>query len=201
MNVKKIGVLLSMMTLSGCSFLSPVKTGPETGYVINKTPANVVKSRRHSAVLLVMNPDINPVYNSTRLAYTVRPYQITYYSSSHWVDTPSQMFAPLIAQTLQKTNRFKSIVTPPFTGQYHYALRTQIKTLLIDYTRTQPALQLTIQAQIISGYNGNLLSSRDFSAAIPLPQHSPYGAVYAANCAAEKVLREMAAWVVKSTRY
>ena len=180
--------------------MSPVKTGPENGYVIDSLPDHIIKTRKRSLALLVMVPESNPVYNTQRMAYTTRPYQITYYSHSRWVAVPSSMFSSLITQTLQKTNHFKAIIMPPFTGNYDYALRTQIKTLLIDYTRKVPVFRLSMQAMLIKASNGRMVSSRDFNTVVPLPKASPYGAVYAANCAAEKILVEIAAWSVRNTR-
>jgi cholesterol transport system auxiliary component len=197
--IKQMIALASVALVSGCSFMSPVQTMPETGYLINAVPA-VKKSSQRAGAILVLRPETNPIYNSTRMAYTTRPYQITYYGESRWAEAPADMLASLIAQTLQKTNHYKAIITPPFTGLYSYALRTQIKTLLIDYSHPRPVFRLSIQAQLISASSNRLLSSHDFTVTMTLPQRSPYGAVVAANRAAEKIMSEMAVWCVKYTQ-
>lgn len=189
-------LLIIVITLSLTSCLSPVKTGPDGGFVINSVPDHVTKSRRHSNTLLVMRPDINPVYNTTRIAFTMQPYQISYYAVSHWIETPADMLTPLLMATIKKTNRFKTIITPPFVGHYDYALRSQIKTLLIDYTQRIPVMRINIQAELMTASSGRIVSSREFSAAVPLPQKSPYGAVLAANCGTEKILADIAKWTV-----
>lgn len=197
LTIKHMIACSAMMILSGCSFLSPVKTAPDSGYVINAAPDHVKKSRRHSGVMIVMMPDTNSAYNTSRMAFTMRPYQISYYANSRWIESPAEMLMPLLMATLQKTNRFKSVLTPPYAGQTDYALRTQIKTLLIDYTCRTPVLRLTLQEDLLSVSSGRMIASREFSAAEPLPQKSPYGAVYAANQAAARLLTEIAAWCVK----
>lgn len=196
--IRAIIVCASFSVLSAC--MAPVKVGPDTGYVINSVPDHVVTTRQRGITLLTATPDTNPVYNTRRMAYTTRPYQITYYSQSRWVQAPAEMIEPLLVQTLQKTNHFKAIVSPPYTGQYDYVMRTEIKTLLIDYTQKTPVLRLSVQGQLTSAASGRMLSSRDFTTAVPLPQASPYGAVLAANCAADELLRQIAAWSVKNTR-
>lgn len=196
--IKTIVVCAGFSVLSAC--MAPVKVGPDTGYVINSVPDHVIKSRQRAITLLVALPETNPVYNTRRMAYTTCPYQITYYSQSRWVQAPADMLEPLLIQTLQKTNHFKAIVSPPYTGHYDYVMRTEIKTLLIDYTQRTPVLRLSLQGQIISAVSGSVRSSQDFTTSVPLPQLSPYGAVLAANCAVEELLREIAAWSVKNTR-
>ena len=199
--VFKHGIAVAcLLMMSGCSFLSPVKTGPDSGYVINTMPCNVHKSHWRSAVLLVLSPETNPVYNTKRIAFTIKPYQISYYSTSRWIEAPADMLTPLLMQTMQQTNRYKTVVSPPFTGAYNYALRTQIKTLLVDYTCGTPVLRLALQEQIIGANSGRVIASRSFSTAVPLRQKSPYGAVVAANRATAKLLGEIAAWSVKHTR-
>lgn len=194
------GILIGsiFLTISGC--MSPVKSGPDTGYVINSIPDHIIKTRKRSISMLVMTPETNPVYNTKRMAFTTSPYQVTYYSHSRWIEAPSGMFSSLITRTLQKTNHFKAIITPPFTGNYDYALRSQINTLLIDYTQRTPVFRLSLQVMLIKASNGRMISSRDFEASVPLPKASPYGAVYAANCAAEQVLAKIATWSVRNTR-
>ena len=188
--------LCSAGMMSGCSFMSPVKLPPDVGYVINTTPSHVVKSRQHRQTLLVAHPDTNPAYNTVRLAFTDHPYQISYYSFSHWAESPADMLMPLIAETMQNTHRFRAIITPPYTGQYDYMLRTQIKTLRIDYTRPIPVLQLDIQAQMIHAGSGNVVSSREFKTSVPLARRSPYSAVVAANEATAILLKKLAVWCV-----
>lgn len=188
---------VSVTTLSAC--MSPVKTGPDCAYVINSVPDHVKVSRNRGLTLLVSSPSTDPVYNTTRMAFTTHPYQISYYSRSHWVDSPSVMLTPLLIQSLQKSNRFKAIVSPPFTGNYQYVLQTQIKKLLIDYTCSTPVLELTIQEDLVATSSGRLIASRVFTTSEPLPSKSPYGAVYAANRANERLLAKITAWVIKHT--
>ena len=196
--IKQSLLLITTLILSGCSFMSPVKLEPETGYIIDTVP-NVAKSHRHAATLLIMQPDTNPIYNTTRIAFANKPFQISYYSRSHWIEAPADMLAAVLAQTMQKTNHFKSVIAPPFSGLYTYALRTQIKTLQADYTRPMPAMQVTIQAQIVRAGDGRIIAAREFKTAVPLQKYSPFGAVVAANCATSQLLSEMAVWCVRYT--
>lgn len=199
--IRNIAVALSgAVMMSGCSFMSPVKLPPDVGYVINTTPQHVQRARQHHRTLMIMRPETNPVYNTVRLAFTDRPYQISYYSYSHWVEVPADMLMPLLAETMQDTHRFRAIITPPYTGQYDYALRTQIQMLSIDYTQRVPVMQFHLQAQLLRASTGNVISSREFKTSVPLSQRTPFSAVVAANHATSIVLKNLAAWCVKSAR-
>lgn len=195
--IRSLVASASVLILSAC--MSPVKTGPDCSYVINSVPDRMMVSRKRGLTILVSQPITDPVYNTTRMAFTTHPYQIGYYSRSHWVDSPSGMLSPLLIQTLQKTNRFKAVVSPPFPGAYDYVLDTKIKTLLIDYTCGTPVVKLTLQEDIIGASSGRLIASRVFSTSEPIPQKSPYAAVYAANHATERLLAKIAVWVVRHT--
>ncbi len=197
--LKNSVTMMAFTMVTGCSFMSPVKVGPDTGYVINSAADHVAKSSRHQRTMLIMHPETNPAYNTTRMAFTMHPYQLSYYSQSRWIEAPADMFAPLIMQSIQKSGRFKSVIAPPFAGQYQYALRTQIKTLHVDYARQMPTLDLQVQAAIIAAGSGNIVATRDFKVSVPLQQYSPYGATVAANRASSIFLSELTAWTLHHT--
>ncbi len=196
LNFKLTAVLVTAMSLSACAVQLP----PDVGYVIKQQPDYVKQSRRHHhATLMVIRPDASPAYDTTRIAFTSKPFQISYYSASHWAETPSDMLMPLIVETLQKTHHYRAVILPPFTGEFTYALRTTVNELLIDYTKTQAMLNLTLQAQLLSGVNGNLVATHEFKVAVPLACRTPYSAVLAANRATALALSQLSVWVVKHT--
>lgn len=185
--------------LTSCSMFSPVKQGPDQGYVLNKAPVIKSKLRKSANTLLVLRPETNPVYNTKRIAFTVKPYQITYYNKHHWVASPASMLHPLLVQTLQNTKRYRSVIMPPFTGTYAYTLRTQLQELRIDYLHQSPVLIMVLQAQLIRSSDSSLLSSREFDAIVPLPESSPYGGAVAANQATSRILAKLSTWVTQIT--
>lgn len=195
--LKGIAILAMAATVSGCSFMSPVQTPPDMGYVINQRSAPLKKSHRTHSVMMVLKPETSPAYNTTRIAFTDHPYQISYYSYSHWVEAPADMLLPLMVDALQQPHHYRAIVMPPFVGQYRYALRTLIKELRIDYTKPIATLNLSLQSQLLSGVTGNVIAAKEFNVAIPLQQRSPYGAVVAANRAAAIAIHKLAVWCIR----
>lgn len=109
-------ILLSVLTLSACSLIMPAKANVQNKYLINKLPDNVPVKKTHSVIVLIAVPTSRPIYNTTQMAYTLKPYQISYFSENEWAETPAEMLQPLLVQTFQDTNYFREIVTPPYSG-------------------------------------------------------------------------------------
>lgn len=194
---KILSVLIASFMLSGC--LSPVKTVPINKYILNKLPDCVASKKLRPNILLVAMPSTKPIYNTTQMAYTIRPWQIAYFALNQWAETPSQMFQPLLVQTMEKTHHFKAIVTAPYSGNYDYELNTEILTLLQDYTCKRPVLMMTVRAQMIKTSSNRVIGSREFAVIQALPQSSPYGGVIAGNMASKKILGEIAEFCLEHT--
>ena len=191
-NLIKYLILLLLFALSGCTLFSPVKVHTETKYTINSLPAVVSKGKQHHSVLLVLIPETSPMYDTTRMAYTIRPYQIAYFGRNQWAETPSQMLLPLIAQTLTRTHSFRAVVITPYAGHYDYILRTQILQIEQDFKYRPALLRFTLQVQLVKSINNQLVAIKELSVIEPMLQSSPYGGVLAANRATQKLLQQIA---------
>jgi len=191
---------LCVFTLASCSFLSPVKTDVANKYLLNKLPDHVPTKVTRPIILLVSIPETRPIFNTTQMAYTKNPYQVSYFSQNQWAETPIEMLQPLLVQTLQNTHHFKAIVTPPFIGQYHYSLNTQLLELVQDYTHRTPLLLMSVKVQIIKTSTNQVIGTRQFSVTQPIPQASPYGGVYAANQATAHILERIAEFCLEKIK-
>src|SRR6516225_7717669 len=94
----------------------------------------------------------------------------------------------LLVRTLQDGACFSTVVTPPFMGHYTHALRTQILTLLQDFTAEPPTLQLTLRFQLITAGGDEPVATREISIHEPMREKSPYAGAVAANDATAKAL-------------
>ncbi|EKD71275.1 MAG: hypothetical protein ACD_46C00222G0008 [uncultured bacterium] len=192
MNLRNIILAFSVIFISSCSFLSPVQTEPSAKYLLNTLPHHIPQKAKRSVTLLVLNPETRAIFNTTDMAYTKKTFQVSYYAENQWAETPSQMLLPLIVQTLQKTNHFKAIVTPPYAGQYDYALSTQITQFQQDFTVKPAMFTISIRADITRTSTGRLIASKQFTYRIPINHPSPYSGVIAANIASAKLLQDLA---------
>lgn len=188
-------VTAGISILSGCSFLSPVKPDSQQSYMLTKVPA-VARKTTHPFTLLIAQPDTRPVYNTSQMAYTIRPYQIAYFTENRWAETPAQMLQSLLAETIQDSHFFRAVVTPPYVGSYSFVLSTQISEFQQDYTHRPAVFRMTVQADLNRFANSQLIASKTFSAVVPIRANNPYAGVFAANAASANILKQISDFTI-----
>lgn len=191
-------LIVAAFMISSCSVFSPVKLPQQSTYVLNRSADNVVKRTSRPITIVVSAPETQPVYNTTQMAYSIRPYQVAYYGQNQWGETPAQMLQPLMVQSLQNTHFFRAVVTPPFLGRYDYMLSTQIIDFKQNFTRSPAVFQLTMSVQLIRSMTNQIVGVKQFVVTVPMTQKSPYGGVIAANIAAQRMLKQIADFTVTS---
>lgn len=189
--------ILMLISLSGCSFLSPVEIEPPKKYLLDELPTNLLIKKTQEGTLLIQTPETRPIYNTTKMGYTIQPHQIGFYSYNEWSETPSQMVQSLLVSAFQKTHAFKSVVTLPYSGPYDYVLSTQIQELVLDLTVCPTVFKITVRAQLTQGQTNRVIAQKEFVVEEPTPEASPYCAVIVANHAMAKVLQLLAHFVIE----
>ncbi len=186
---------LLAIALSSCTLFPPAAEAPQKE-VLNQMPEDIPQRSPGAAVLLVLPPDTNSVYNTTQMAYMLRPYQIDYFAKHEWAAAPAQMLQPLLVQTLENTRAFSAVVSPPFGGSYSYALHTELVELVQDFAAEQPVLRLALRCQLSDGATGRVIATEQIVLHEPMQERAPYAGVAAANRATASALREVARLVV-----
>ncbi|WP_428821362.1 ABC-type transport auxiliary lipoprotein family protein [Microbulbifer sp. MCCC 1A16149] len=192
----RLVVLASALLISGCTLFSPVESDIRVA-VIDKLPREVPLRQSHPVTLLILPPGINPVYDTIRMAYRTEPHQVGYYRHHQWGATPAQMLLPLLARTLENTNYFEAVATPPYFGPHNFALHTEIVEFAQDYTSTPAEFHLSLRVQLIEGASNRIIASRSISLREPILQESPDVGVVAANDAAANALRQIALFALE----
>lgn len=189
MKKSMVWVWMLSILLSSCSVFGPVNPPDDKRYTISAMPVGFKPMRHTGAILLVTQPETSGIYNTTNMAYTVKPYQVSYYSQNQWAETPSQMVLPILAQSLEKTGAFKAVVVAPYLGKYDYVLNTQIIKIQQNYlNNSQGYFELVIQAQLVRVSNGATIATKQFSVNTLIGAPSPYNGVLAANEAMARAL-------------
>jgi cholesterol transport system auxiliary component len=191
---QSLAMALGMAICSSCTLLAPANVETRTE-ILAKIPPDLPEGKTHLGTLLILAPETSAVYDTTRMAYQMRPYEIAYFSRTEWGERPSQMIQPLLVQTLQKTHCFTAVVTPPFTGHFTHTLRTEILALLQDFTAEPAALQLTLRVQLIAEAGNEVLGTKEISVREPMREKTPRAGAVAANDAMANALKELAEFV------
>lgn len=185
-----LAILCMSTFLTGCSLLSPIKAPKENTYVLNTVP-DVKKKPRQNSVLIVLPVEVDNLYDTTDMAYRDKPYQISYYGKNKWAETPGLMFQQLIIQTLQKGHHFKAVMSPPYVGEGHYELKTQIVELLQDLHTYSPQVKFKVRIQVLKMPSMRVVAAKQFTVTEHMQAISPAAGVIASNHAAARVLTQI----------
>ncbi len=188
-------VIGAMLLLSAC--FGPVKTEPKTTYLIDSIPRHVPTRHKQNINLLVSIPDTRPVLNTTGMAYTVRPYEIAFFSQNQWGETPSQMLQPLLVATLEETKLFRTVASAPYSGPYDYILSTEIIDMEENFTCKPNSYVVSIRAQLLRGTTNEVIATKQFMVTQRIQVDTPYAGVIAANQATRRILQEIAIFTLQ----
>jgi cholesterol transport system auxiliary component len=183
--------------LAGCAL--PAPEAPATLSLIDQWPADLPRGQAGASTLLVLAPQARPAYDTTRMAYRLRPHHIAYYARNEWAETPPQMLQPLLVRTLEATGRFQAVLAPPHAGASTYRVEVELLELLQDYSAQPPLLRLVLHVQLTDA-SRRTLASRELALQQPLPEQTPAGGVRAANAAMAQALRDVAGFVLQHAR-
>lgn len=197
MKLKTTLLIASATVLAGC--LSPVKNDPPASFVVNTVPRNLPVTETKALTMLVLPAETRPIYQTVRMAYTVRPYQVQYFGENQWAETPSEMLTPLLVQTLQNTKHYRAVVMAPYSGVYNYALNTRILRFEQDYMHKPHSFKLTARVSINRLATNQVVAIKEFVISVPITTQSPYNGVIAANTATRQLLLEIAKFSLQNT--
>lgn len=186
-----ICITLAAPLLAGCSLLLPPRHEPVRA-LLTELPGHIPHEPRHAVTLLVLLPETNPAYDTTRMAYSVRLYQLAYFRDNEWAETPAQMIQPLLVQTLQRTGLFRAILTSPESDAISYVLRTKVLELVQDYTVKPPILRVALRLHLLDA-SGRAIAGHELAAQEEMRAAAPYAGVIAANDAVAKLLGQVRA--------
>ncbi|MDR4478244.1 MAG: ABC-type transport auxiliary lipoprotein family protein [Nitrospira sp.] len=146
-------------------------------------------------VLVVGLPQAEAGFEQPRIAYVQRPYEVNYYATNQWADTPARMLVPLLIHSLESTGLWRAVVPMPTTVRGDYRLDTSGLLLQQEFFRQPSRTRIVLRAQLIDMNEQRVIGARSFEALEPAPSDDAYGGVLAANRAAAQVLHAVEAWI------
>jgi cholesterol transport system auxiliary component len=186
-----LGLLLS---LAGCSFLSPVKTPPNNQYTLSVAAAGKIpRAREGQPTLLITAPTASPGYDTTNMIYLEKPYQLSHYANNHWVSPPAEMLTPILEQKLRGC--FRAVVALPSSGTTDFILNTQLLALQQEFIDGKNQVRLALWTTLINSATQQIIAQRRFEAVVPAYQVNPYSGVIAANQAMAAVTQKLASFL------
>lgn len=187
--------------LGGCaSSVLPMPQAPPAQFTLSadgdasEAPPAAAPPARARGTLVVNLPRAAPGYDTAQIAFVRRPLEIEYFAHSQWIDTPSNMLAPLMVRAIERTGAFHAVMGAPTSAAGQLRLESEIVRLQQDFSSKPSQVRLTLRAALVDAATRRVVASREFDARVAAPADDPYGGVTAAQQAAGRVLADLAAF-------
>lgn len=197
---RRILLTLASATLfAGCTGLQTPQVDNPHLYVLDARSTIKAAPVKRGLVLAVSIPRAWPGFDTPRMAYLRRPYELDYFAVNRWVDTPSRMLEPLLAQALEQTGSFRAIVQTPGVVPADIRLDTELIRLQQDFGTQPSRVRFTLRAQLIDVVGKRVIAVKLFDEAENTTRDDAYGGVIAANRVVQRVLDQLADFCVNES--
>ena len=146
-------------------------------------------------VLVVGVPQAEAGFEQPRMAYLQRPYEVNYYASNVWADTPPRMLAPLLLQSLERTTFWRVVVPMPTAARGDYRLDISGLVVQQEFLQRPSGTRIRLRAQLTETKEQRIMGARSLESFEPAPSEDAYGGVQAANRAVTRVLESLNDWL------
>lgn len=178
---------------AACSSLLPPQPPAPSLHLLDARPvAAPITPPASGRVLEVTTPRAWPGFDTTQMAYVLKPHTLDYFASHRWIEAPARMIAPLMAQAIEDTGAFRAVLQPPSTVAPDLRISTELVRLQHDFRSKPSEVELVLHVQLIDMRTREVKGARRFEAREPSPSEDPEGGVIAANRALARLLAEVA---------
>jgi cholesterol transport system auxiliary component len=192
----RVACLLLSLTVAGC--LSPRSDSPEIQTYqlsLDGWHSETHADESEGPVLLVSPPQAEPGFETQRMVYIKRPYQLEFFAVNQWAETPVRMVTPLMVQVLNQRGPWRAVIPLPSSVRGDYRLDAYGFLLLQEFIQQPSRVRVTIRTQLIDLKESMIVSTRAFEVVENAPSENAYGGVKAANRAIAALLDQIASWL------
>ena len=204
MNYRLVHMVCGLLALTAAGCLSPRTDSSEIHtYLLSLDgwPREGRSGKLDGPVLLVSQPQAEPGFETQRMVYIKRPYELEYYALNQWADTPVRMFTPLMVQALNQNDAWRAVIPLPSSLRGDYRLDTHGFLLQQEFLQQPSRMRVMVRAQLVDLKESTILSTRVFEVIENATSENPYGGVQAANRAVAALLDQMASWLRECVRH
>jgi cholesterol transport system auxiliary component len=182
--------LCCLMALSGC-FMQPVALPELHKYQLNSCGPMFMTFGKSQKVLKVSLPQAFPPYNDTRMVYSQRSNEISYFSENRWVISPNRMLLPLMVQFIRNTHYFRAVVGFPSNADADYQLDTSLIVLKQEFCGQKSHVHVVLDVVLMNAQTRKVLATRRIDVCQPTRCPTPASGVAAYQCAIDKALGQL----------
>ena len=192
-------MLLSSLLLSACGGLPAPRVVNQNIYVLEHELATSPVKIKRDLVLAVSLPRALAGFDTSRMAYSQKPYELNYFVTSKWADSPARMLEPLIAHALEQVGVFSAVVQTSGTVPADLRLDTELLRLQQDFMIKPSRMRFTMRAQLVDVRGRRLLGTLQIDEVEIALSDDAYGGVTAANRLVQRVLGKLAEFCVEAS--
>ncbi len=191
-----------MITTTGCLFPRS-ESLPLHTYQLSPGPwlEEAPPTDSNGPILLVNPPQSEPGFDTPRMVYLTRRYELEYYAKNQWAETPARMFAPLLVQALSRNGAWRAVIPLPSSVRGDYRLDSHGLSVQQEFLQRPSRVRLMVRTQLVDLKESRIMSTRTFEAVEDAPTEDAYGGVLAANRAVAAILDQVASWLQGCLRH
>lgn len=194
-------LLVVSFILNGCGdLLKPVTEPTQARYIISPKLTIAHKMPSSSKILQVDAVSVAPGYQTQKMAYIRKPYQLEYFTRNQWAANPNQLLRQPLIDALKKSGYYRQVVGSQMIIKADQRLLCELIQLHQNYLTQPSQIQLVMQVNLIDNNSQRIIASRQFTLRQSAPFDTPYGGVLATNQAVTKLQQQLVDFVVQSSR-
>lgn len=198
MKSRTILAALAMLMLTAAGCLSP-RSESQLPHIyrlsLDSERTQVRPADINGPILQVSLPLAEPGFDTPRMLYLKRPYELEQYALNQWADQPARMFASLMVQALGRTGSWRAVVPVPGSIRGDFRLDSYGFALQQEFMQDPSLVRVTVRAQLVETRESRVVGTRAFEAVEKAQSNDAYGGVVAANWAISALLDEITSWL------
>jgi len=180
-----------LVLLAGCTGLAPKPLPDPNLHVLAIGLVAKAAPSARDLVLEVSAPRASPGFDTPRMVYVQKAYELDYFADNRWADAPARMLGPLLTQALERSGGFRTVVQAPTVVPADVRVNTELIRLQQNFAIRPGRTELVLRVQLVDVHARRVLATRMFEETENTPSEDAYGGVVAANRALERVLEQL----------
>jgi len=152
-------------------------------------------------VLLVSLPQAEPGFETQRMVYVTRRFELEYYATSQWAESPARLFSPLLVQSAGRTGDWRAVIALPSSIRGDYRLDVAGLAVQQEFLQQPSRVRMTLRSQLVDLKESRVVSTKTFEALAQASSEDAYGGVLAANQATTTLLAQVTSWLQSCVRH
>ncbi|MBH0185300.1 MAG: hypothetical protein HP477_07790 [Nitrospira sp.] len=142
-----------------------------------------------------------PGFETPRMVYVKRPYELEHYALNQWADQPARMFSSLMVQALSRTGSWRAVVPSPGSIRGDFRLDSYGFSLQQEFMQDPSLVRVTVRAQLVEMKESRVVGTRAFEVVEKAQNNDAYSGVVAANRAIAVLLDDLVSWLQDCARH